>query len=215
MTQVVAGADSAGARLRSPRAWAQLVGGLFGYGLAVVMMIQSRLGLGPWDAFHQGLSARAGISVGVASILTGAAVVALSFGIGIRPGVGTVANMVLIGWFIDLLHPWIPVATGAASAYAYFIAGIAVCGLSTGVYIAAGLGKGPRDGLMLQVAARSGWPVRRVRTLIELSALGVGWWLGGSVGVGTVLFALGIGPAAQWGLKVCGVHTGAPAATEP
>ncbi|HYW05983.1 MAG TPA: hypothetical protein VE913_03445, partial [Longimicrobium sp.] len=151
----------------------------------------------------------------VASILTGVAIVALSLVIGIRPGVGTVANMVLIGWFIDLLRPWIPVAPGTAWAYAYFIVGIAVCGLSTGIYIAAGLGKGPRDGLMLGLAARSGWPVRRVRTLIELSALGVGWWLGGSVGVGTVLFALGIGPAAQWGLAMCGVHTGAPVATEP
>jgi uncharacterized protein len=178
-------------------------------------MIASRLGLGPWDAFHVGLSRRTGMSVGVASIVVGLLIVLVSTRIGIRPGPGTVANMVLIGVFIDLVSPYIPVARSWGWGLAYYLVAIAVCGLATGFYIAAGLGKGPRDGLMIGVAERSGWSIQRVRTLIELSALGAGWAMGGQVGLGTILFAFGIGPAVQWGMRVCHADAPSPVASEP
>jgi hypothetical protein len=119
--------------------------------------------------------------------------------------------MVLIGVFIDLLLPLIPPATNWLWGLAYHLPGVLLCGLATGVYIGAGLGKGPRDGLMLGLHQRTGWPVRRVRTLIELAVLGLGMLMGGTIGVGTLLFAFGIGPAVQWGLRVCGVLNEAPA----
>ncbi len=189
---------------RSLRAWLQLLVGLFGYGLSITLMIESQLGLGPWDAFHVGIHNKTGISVGMASIVAGLALLIGSWFIGVRPGLGTLANMILIGVFIDVLTPLIPPAHGWAWGLAYYLPGILVCGLSTGFYIAAGLGKGPRDGLMLGVSERTGWPVGRVRTLVELIVLALGWAMGATIGVGTLLFAFGIGPAMQWGLRVCG-----------
>lgn len=187
------------------RRWALLVFGFFGWGLAVALMVRSGLGLGPWDALHTGLHLRMGIGIGTASILAGLVIVAASLPLGVRPGVGTVANMVLIGVFIDLLLPRVPAAPNAIAGAAYHLAGIALAGWFTGAYIAAGLGKGPRDGLVLALAARIGWPVRRVRTAVEVSVLGLGWALGGPLGIGTVLFALLIGPSMQWGLARWGV----------
>lgn len=192
-------------RESSLRAWVQLLIGLLGYALAIVLMIESGLGLGPWDGFHQGLHYHTGLTIGVASILVGVVLQIGIWFIGVRPGVGTIANMILIGVFIDLLSLVIPAVHGWLWGLAYYIAGILICGLSTGFYIGAGLGKGPRDGLMIGVNQITGWPVGRVRTVIELIVLMLGWLMGATPGVGTVLFALGIGPAAQWGLRVCGV----------
>lgn len=194
-------------RAWSPRAWMQLVVGLFGYGLSVSLMLESGLGLGPWDAFHKGINLKTGLTVGMASILVGVLLQVGSWFIGIRPGIGTIANMILIGVFIDVLTPIIPEAHGWLWGLAYYLPAIIVCGLATGFYIAAGLGKGPRDGLMIGVSDRTGWPVRRVRTLIELTVLALGWLMGAQIGIGTLLFAFGIGPATQWGLQVCGVAT--------
>lgn len=187
------------------RAWAQLILGLFGYGLAVALMIESDLGLGPWDAFHYGLSLHTGLSVGTVSILVGLAIQIVTWFVGVRPGAGTIANMILIGVFIDLLLPVLPAAHGWVWGLAYYLPAVLICGLATGLYIGAGMGKGPRDGMILVLHAHTGWPVSRVRTLVELVVLSLGWLMGATVGVGTVLFALGIGPAMQWGLRVCGV----------
>jgi uncharacterized membrane protein YczE len=187
-----------------PRAVAQLITGLFGYGLAISLMIESRLGLGPWDAFHVGLHKLTGMTVGTASIVAGVTIVIGSWFIGVRPGLGTLVNMVMIGVFIDLIGPFVPQATNWIWGLAYYIPGILLCGLATGFYIGAGLGKGPRDGLMIGVSQRTGWPVSRVRTSIELVVLFCGWMMGGMIGIGTLLFAFGIGPAVQWGLRVCG-----------
>lgn len=195
-----------------PLRWAQLVLGLLGWGAAVVLMLRSGLGVGPWDAFHQGLHRQLGIGIGTASIGVGLLVVALSLPLRLRPGAGTVANMVLVGVFTDLLLPLLPPAAGPAWGLGYHLLGILLCGWFTGVYISAGLGKGPRDGLTMGLAARLGWPVRRVRTLIELAVLGLGWALGGTLGVGTVLFAALVGPSMQWGLRRWGVLPGAPLA---
>ncbi|HEU4454001.1 MAG TPA: hypothetical protein VFR81_13120 [Longimicrobium sp.] len=198
------------------RAWAQLVAGLAGYAVSIVLMIRSGLGLGPWDALHVGLARLTGASVGLASIAAGVAIVAGSWLIGIRPGPATLLNMVLIGALVDLLLPFLPPASGLAWGYAFHLAGIAVCGLSTGCYIAARLGQGPRDGLILGLSARTRFSVRAVRTAVELSALLLGWAMGAPVGVGTLLFAFGIGPAMQWGMRIFRVagHE-RPASDEP
>lgn len=184
--------------------WTQFLLGLVCFGAAVALMIRSGLGLGPWDALHVGLHRITGISVGTASVLVGLAIVLASLRFDIRPGIGTLLNMVLIGVFIDQALPWIAAAGGGAWGGAYYLAALALAGVGTGMYIGAGLGKGPRDGLMVGLAGRTGWPIRRVRTLIEAGALVLGWGLGGPIGLGTLLFTFGIGPAVQWGLQLFG-----------
>ena len=196
---------SAVAQVRGARAWTQLVAGLFGLGVAIPLMIRSGLGLGPWDAFHVGLHYLSGISVGGASILVGVVIVLAGLRLGIRPGPGTIANMILVGVFIDLVMPLVPAAEGWTFGLLYYAVGIGLVGVSTGMYMSAGLGNGPRDGLMVGLARSSGWSVRRVRTLIELSALIGGWMMGGAIGIGTVLFALAAGPATQAGLQLFGM----------
>lgn len=185
------------------RRWTKLLVGLLIYGLATALMIRSGLGLGPWDAFHLGLSRLVGMSVGMASIVVGLVILCATWFLRVRPGLGTIANMVLIGVFLDLLLPWIP-AAGEWLALPYHLTGLVLTGVATGMYIAAELGKGPRDGLMLAVSERTGWSVRRSRTIIEVAVLGLGWWMGGTVGLGTLLFAFGSGPVTQWGLRTFG-----------
>jgi uncharacterized protein len=190
---------------RPAGAWIQLFAGLFGFGLAVPLMIHSGLGLGPWDAFHVGVHKLTGVTVGTAIIVVGFLIVLGSLKLGIRPGPGTVANMVLVGIFIDLVLPRVPDAPGWQTGLLYYLTGIALIGISTGMYMGARLGNGPRDGLMLGLSLRHGWPVRRVRTAIEISVLAGGWAMGGAIGVGTVLFAIASGPATQLGLQLFGV----------
>lgn len=194
--------------------WAQLLVGLALYAFAAVLMIRSGLGLGPWDAFHVGLARIAGVSVGTASIGVGIAIVGATWCAGLRPGPGTAANMVLVGVFIDLFLPAVPGAAGW-TALPYHAAGIVLIGAATGCYIGAGLGKGPRDGLMLEVSERTGVSVGRVRTSIELVVLLLGWLMGARVGAGTVLYAVTIGPVTQWGLRAFGARRPAPAAAAP
>lgn len=179
--------------------------GLFGCGLAVALMIRSELGLGPWDAFHVGLHRITGLTVGTVSILVGLVIICGTWFINVRPGAGTLVNMVMIGVFIDLLLPVVPSATSWVLGFGYYLLAILIFGAATGLYLGARLGSGPRDGLMIGLSERSGWPVRRVRTLVELGVLAAGWAMGGQVGVGTILFALSVGPAMQWGMQLGGV----------
>ncbi len=185
--------------------WVQLLVGLLGFAGAIALMIRSGLGLGPWDAFHVGIHRLTGISVGTASILTGIVIVGISMALKTRPGPATLANMVLIGIFTDLLLKVLPAAPQFAIGLLYHLGGIALIGLASGMYLGAGLGAGPRDGLMTALAARTGWSIARTRTLIELSVLGVGWTMGGTLGLGTLLFAVGVGPSVQWGMRLFGV----------
>lgn len=195
-------AQTTGRRRRAlPLRLAQLLLGLFLWGAAIVLLIRSELGLGPWDAFHVGLSLQTGMTIGVASIVAGLAIVFATLLLRVRPGFATVANMVLIGLFVDLLLPVTPVAPGTAAALLYFGAGLGLVGVATGSYIGAGFGSGPRDALMLAIHERTGWSVGRARAILELSVLVAGWAMGGKVGVGTVLFALGVGPVVGWGLR--------------
>lgn len=183
---------------------AQLVLGLFGWGLGIALFIRSHLGLGPWDAFHYGLHVQTGITVGTATIAAGFLVLLLTLALRVRPGVATILNMVLIGVFLDLLLPVVPEARSLPLAIAYFACAIPLVGVASGLYIGAGFGHGPRDGLMMGLTLRTGWSVRRIRTLIELVVLGLGWLMGGPVGVGTLIITATIGPSVQWGLRLFG-----------
>jgi len=179
---------------------ARLGVGLLAFGVGIVLQIRAGLGLGPWDVLHVGLSQLTGLSLGAVMISVGVLLVAATTALGDRPGPGTLANMVLIGVFVDLIHPWVPAARGTAWAWTYLLSGILLFGAATGLYIGAAFGKGPRDAVMIVLAERTGWTVRRVRTALETTVLALGWALGGTVGVGTIVFALTIGPAVHAGL---------------
>ncbi|HEX2699625.1 MAG TPA: hypothetical protein VHM89_05400 [Acidimicrobiales bacterium] len=174
----------------------QLLPGLGSCGVGLALMVLADLGLGPWEAFHQGLSGRIGVPIGTTGILVGFAVLIGWVPLRQRPGLGTLCNVVLIGLVIDAVLAVAPQPANLVARSACLGAGIVLVGLGSGLYIGAGLGPGPRDGLMTGMAAR-GHSLRFVRTLIELSALAAGWALGGSVGVGTLAFALCIGPLVQ------------------
>jgi uncharacterized membrane protein YczE len=183
---------------RLVRRTTQLFAGLVFYGLGMALMIESRLGLTSWDVFHQGLSRVTGLSFGWVVILLGVPILVLWIPLRQRPGFGTVANLVVIGFVVDGALATIPAPAPMWLRIGYLVAGIVVIGLGTGLYIGARMGPGPRDGLMTGMVAR--FPrlsIRLVRTVMELSVLGLGWVLGGTVGIGTLAFALSIGPLAQ------------------
>jgi uncharacterized membrane protein YczE len=172
----------------------QLVLGLALYGFSLGLMVRGNLGLDPWDVFHQGLAGRTGISLGMMVNLIGAAVLLLWIPIRQRPGIGTIANVFLIGTFADISLWLMPPVDSIPLAIAMLVGGVFLNGVATGAYIGAGLGPGPRDGLMTGLVKRTGGSVRVIRTGIEITVLGIGWLLGGTVGVGTVLYAIAIGP---------------------
>ena len=175
----------------------RLYPGLVLYGISDGMLLLAGLGVDPWDVLQQGLSRRLGLGVGTWAILVGAAVLLLWAPLRQRPGFGTASNVIVVGAVIDLVLALVPAPHGALLRSVVMLSGVLLNGLATGAYIGAGLGPGPRDGLMTGLAAR-GLSIRVVRTGIELTVLLVGWLLGGSVGVGTVVYALGIGPLAHF-----------------
>ena len=180
--------------MRMTRRLIQLFWGLALYGISLGLMVRANFGLDPWDVFHQGLSNRTGISLGMMVNLIGAMVLLLWIPIRQRPGIGTIANVFLIGTFADISLYLIPPITSWTLAAAMLVGGILLNGVATGAYIGAGLGPGPRDGLMTGLVKRTGGSVRVIRTSIEVIVLAAGWLLGGTVGIGTVLYAVAIGP---------------------
>jgi uncharacterized membrane protein YczE len=171
----------------------QLLAGLLLFGASLALLVRSRLGLDPWDVFHQGLAIQSGIPIGTVTILVGAVVLLLWIPLGQRPGIGTIANVILVGLSLDATLAMILAPNDLGVRWTYLVAGIVLNGIASGAYIGAALGPGPRDGLMVGLANR-GHSLRVVRTTIELTVLVVGWLLGGTVGIGTVLFAVTIGP---------------------
>ena len=171
----------------------RLLAGLVLFGLAMALLLESRTGLDPWNVFHQGVARHTGLTIGQVTVLSSLALLALWVPLRQRPGLGTVANALVVGPVVDLGIAWIPTAQGTAEQAAFMVTAILASAIATGLYVGAGWGPGPRDGLMTGLAAR-GIPVGAARAGIELSVLAAGWLLGGTVGVGTVAFALAIGP---------------------
>lgn len=178
----------------------RLLVGLVLCGTAFGLCVQAELGLDPWNVLHQGISDRTGISIGNVSILVGLAVLVGWIPLRERIGIGTVCNTLIIGLTMDQVMRVLPQAPSAAVQWTMLLSGLALAGPGIGLYIGARLGPGPRDGIMTGVAQR-GPSIRLVRTMIELTALALGWTLGGPVGIGTVLFALTVGPNAQFWLE--------------
>ncbi len=174
----------------------QLYGGLVLYGVSSSLLVLAGLGLDPWDVFHQGLARQTSLAIGTWAILVGVAVLLLWIPLRQRPGIGTLSNVVLVGGTMDVVLGHVHPPHAIAARIACLVCGVLLNGVATGAYIGAGLGPGPRDGLMTGFAAR-GHSIRVVRTGIEVTVLATGWLLGGAVGVGTVVYALAIGPLAH------------------
>ena len=175
---------------------ARLFAGFILYGLAIVVMLNAKIGLSPWDVFHQGISLKTGITMGQASITVGLVIVILDAILGEGVGWGTVLNMIFIG-----------VADNLFMGIIMMLIGIIISAIATVLYLGAGLGSGPRDGLMLALNKKTSKPVGVLRTCIELTALVCGWFLGGNVGIGTVISAFGLGYAIQIGFKICNINS--------
>ncbi len=171
--------------------------GLFFFGLGIALFFHSQLGTGPWDVLHGGLGKRVGLPVGLVVNIVGLAILPIWIPLKLRVGLGTVLNALLIGVFVDLIKPRMHDAHAVWLQVALAIAGVLIIGLGSAFYIGAGLGSGPRDGLMIGLN-RLGLSVRAGRTLIEAVSLALGWLLGGKIGVGTIMFLVGIGPTVQF-----------------
>src|SRR6266540_1815032 len=183
-------------RRRLPR----LIVGIPVLGLGIALTLQARLGVSPYDVLHQGIAKQTGLSFGTVVIVVGLFILLLWIPLRQRPGIGTVVNTLTVGVVIDLALLVLPEPDALAARIPLLVVGILVTGLGMGLYIGAGLGPGPRDGLMTGLAAK-GFPLWAVRTALELAALAAGWFLGGNVGVGTVAFAFSIGPLGHFFLS--------------
>lgn len=195
---------------RLPVRLVRLYSGLAAYGIAIAFILRADLGASPWDVLGQGVARTLGISFGTSTIVISLAVLLLWIPLRQRLGWGTVSNAALIGVFADLGLAWIPTAAvlpvwSPVAKVLFLATGLALLALASALYIGAGLGPGPRDGLMTGLVARTGWRVWVVRSGLELSATGFGWLLGGTVGIGTAVFALTIGPLIQLALRLLAV----------
>ncbi len=201
------------ARLLLTRRLVQLLIGLFLYGIAIALMVRAGIGLSPWDVLTQGVSLRTGLAFGLVTNLVGLVVLAFWIPLRQRPGLGTVLNVLLIGPSAQLGLAIIPPQTELWAEVLVFAAGLALLAVATGLYIGPRLGPGPRDGLMTGLHARTGLPIWTVRTAIEVTVLVIGWALGGNVGIGTLAFALLIGPLCSLTLPFFAVRLPRDAAT--
>lgn len=171
--------------------------GLVLFGTSMAMIVEAGLGVAPWDVLHQGIARTLDQRLGFVTIAVSVAVLLVWIPIRQRPGLGTIANAVMVGSVFELTAPLIPDEIGSVVARsALLVGGVCLNAVATAMYIGGGLGPGPRDGLMTGISAR-GYPVRRVRTAIEVTVLTIGWLLGGSIGIGTLAYAIAIGPMVQ------------------
>ncbi len=200
---------------RLPRRLAQLLAGLVLYGWSMAMMVRSRLGLDPWDVFHYGLARHVPLTFGQVTIVVGAVVLLAWIPLRQRPGIGTILNILVIGVAADLGLSAMSSPGALWARTLLLVGGIVLNGLAGGLYVGAHLGPGPRDGLWVALTRRYSLSIRLVRTVIELSVLGVGWLMGGVVGIGTVLYALSIGHLNQFFLARLEVTRQVPYETEP
>ncbi|MGW2914825.1 membrane protein YczE [Streptomyces asoensis] len=183
----------------------QLYAGLALYGVSSALLVRAGLGLEPWNVLHQGLAELTGLTIGVVSIIVGAVVLLLWIPLRQRPGLGTVSNVFVVGLAMDGALACVHDAHGLGVRIPLLLGGIVLNGAATGLYIAAAFGPGPRDGLMTGLHRRTGRSIRLMRTAVEIAVVVTGFALGGTIGVGTLLYAVGIGPLAQLFLKVFAV----------
>jgi len=193
----------------------QLYAGLALYGFSVALMVRADLGLNPWNVFHQGVAVRTGWSFGSAVIVVGAVVLLLWLPLRQKPGVGTISNILVIGLAADLSLLLLGTPHSYAARFAVLGLGIFLNGVAGGAYIGAGLGPGPRDGLMTGLSERTGRSLGLVRTSLEIGVLAIGWLLGGTAGVGTLLYALAIGWLVQLFLPLFTIAPRAAVAPDP
>ena len=194
-------------RLRDPaflRRVPQYLLGLATLAAGLAVMLEAGVGVGPWAVFHEGIAVRTSLTFGQALILVGVVVQAFAWWAGESPGPGTVLNMLLVGPIVDvfLASGWVPTPDTLGLGLLQATVGVLLVGFGSGLYITARFGAGPRDGFVLAASRLSGATVRRVRTVLEIGVLAIGWVLGGTVGIGTVLFALAIGPAMQTAIRL-------------
>jgi uncharacterized protein len=194
----------------TPSSLVVLIVGLYAFGTGEALIVQGGLGVSPWTVLAQGLSTILPVSIGVATFLVSAVVLLLWIPLRERPGLGTIANAIVIAVALQVGVAVIPAPTGWPAQLVLVLLGIAMIGLGSGLYLTTNLGPGPRDGWMTGLHLRTGWPVGRVRLGIEVVVLAVGWLLGGTVGLGTVLFAVLIGPAVAQGLALAGAVGAVP-----
>ena len=195
---------------------AQLLVGLFLYGFAIAMMIRAALGISPWDVLSQGIVLHTGINYAIVTNVVGALVLLLWIPIRQRPGIGTVVNVLMVGPSIEVGLWILPQTQDLVARILLLAGGLVILAIATGLYIGARFGPGPRDGLMTGIHRRTGWPIWAVRTSIELTVLAIGWLLGGNVGLGTLAFALLIGPMVNVTMPLLRVpEPGRPEPVEP
>ncbi|WP_350352326.1 hypothetical protein ABS642_03940 [Microbacterium sp. A8/3-1] len=200
---------------RLPRRIAQLLVGLFLYGIGISFIVRGMIGAAPWDVLTQGIARHVPLTFGVITILVSVVVLLLWIPIRQKPGIGTVLNALLVGPAADIGFLVIPETDELWIRIAFFVIGLLVLSGATGLYIGAAFDPGPRDGLMTGLHRRTGWPIWVVRTGLEVTVVAVGWVLGGNVGVGTVAFALLVGPLCQFFLRVFAVRIPETTETEP
>jgi uncharacterized membrane protein YczE len=199
--------------------WLQFWLGIVLLAAGITVMVRAEIGLGPWDVLHQGISFRTDIGIGTASILVGFGIMLFWLPLGERPGPGTILNIIFVGVFTNVflgLMPPLPTLLGGAwllpAQVAQMALGTVALGVGSGLYVGAGLGAGPRDGVMMGLVRHTGLSVRLIRTGMEMIALTVGWLLGGTLGLGTLIFAFGVGPVIQATLRMSRRLRGEPAA---
>ncbi|MFF8308928.1 membrane protein YczE [Streptomyces lydicus] len=180
----------------------QLYAGLTLYGVSMGLMVRAGLGLEPWSVLNQGISRHTGLSIGTVTIVSGALILLLWIPLRQRPGLGTVSNVLILGLVMDLTMSLVPELHALGARIPLLVFAVLLNGAATGLYISTRFGPGPRDGLMTGLHLRTGRPVRLVRTCIEVTVLAIGFLLGGSIGAGTVVYALAIGPLAQLFLRL-------------
>ncbi|WP_208612906.1 membrane protein YczE [Streptomyces canus] len=199
------GGPALSTKRRLGRRLIQLYAGLALYGASSALLVEAGLGLEPWGVLHQGLAELTDLSIGVVSIIVGAAVLLLWIPLRQRPGLGTVSNVFVVGIAMDATLATVPEVHALAVRIPLLLAGILLNGVATGLYIAADFGPGPRDGLMTGLHRRTGRSIRLMRTAVEVTVVVTGFVLGGTIGIGTVLYAVSIGPLAQLFLRVFAV----------
>lgn len=193
----------------------QLIIGLFLYGIGIALMVRGGVGVAPWDVLSQGISRQSGLAFGLVTNLVGAAVLLAWIPIRQKPGIGTIVNVLLIGPSAQVGLWAIPVLDDLLPRIAVFLLGLLTVAIATGLYIGARMGPGPRDGLMTGIHRRWGWPIWVARTAVEVTVLTIGWLLGGNVGLGTLAFALLIGPMVHRTIPWLMVPAAVAPVTEP